>query len=84
MTNKQDMCPICTEPFKKDEVLVNYLTWDKDQHSDKLGHLDCVLYLSKTEERKHPQTLEVRIAALEKNHSRAVANLAARITSLGG
>lgn len=84
MPNNQDMCPICTEPFKKNEVLVRYLTWDKKQLPDKFGHLDCVLYLSKTEGREHPPTLEGRIAELEKNHSRAVAKLAERITKLGG
>jgi len=51
----QDMCPICTQPFKPDEVLVRYMTWGKGTAAESLGHLDCVMYLSKTEEdRKHP------------------------------
>ncbi|WP_281717985.1 hypothetical protein [Pandoraea apista] len=55
MSITQDMCPICTEPFKRDEVLVRYLTWGKGTTAEQLGHLDCVMYLSTTEEdRKHP------------------------------
>ncbi|GKV81391.1 hypothetical protein PEC106664_21650 [Pectobacterium carotovorum subsp. carotovorum] len=56
MPNKQDMCPICTKPFQKEEVIIQYLTWAGKEASSipKLGHLDCVLYLSKTEDRKHP------------------------------
>ena len=56
MSSTQDMCPICTQPFKKKEVIVRYLTWagkDKDP-VQRLGHLDCVLHLSKREEREHP------------------------------
>lgn len=87
MTDNQGtcpICPICNEPFKENEVLVRYLTWDKKQHSDKLGHLDCVLYLLKTEEHKHPPTLEGRIDELESSNRNAHATLAARITKLGG
>lgn len=54
MSVQQDMCPICVEPFKKDEVLVQYITWGKGQAVGKLGHLDCVMTLSKAEERNHP------------------------------
>jgi hypothetical protein len=48
------MCPICSEPFQKGEVVVQYVTWEKDKAPGKYGHMDCVLYLSKIEERKHP------------------------------
>lgn len=84
MSNTQDICPICTEPFKDDEVLVRYVTWGKKQLAEKLGHLDCVLHLSKSEVRNHPPSPERRIAALEKRHSSAVESLGARITQLGG
>jgi hypothetical protein len=84
MSNAQDMCTICTAPFKKAEVLVRYVTWGEKQPAEKLGHLDCVMYLSKAEDRNHPPRLEDRIAELEQSHSRSVANLAARITKLGG
>ena len=57
MQTKRDMCPICAEPFQENEVVIVYQPWkpgagvvDKAQ-----AHLDCALYLSRTEERKHPQ-----------------------------
>ena len=57
MQTKRDMCPVSAESFKENEVIIVYQTWkpnagvvDKAQ-----GHLDCALYLSRTEERKHPQ-----------------------------
>lgn len=50
--SEQDMCPICVEPFKEGEVLVQYVTWGKN--AGKLGHFDCVMALSKAEERNHP------------------------------
>lgn len=55
MSNAQDMCPICAEPFQKDHVLVRYVTWGESTPVERLGHLDCVLFLSKTElHRTHP------------------------------
>ena len=51
-SEKQDMCPICCEPFKFKEVVVDFERWgDKTLKA----HLDCLIYLSATEEgRKHP------------------------------
>ncbi len=51
----QDICPICTEPFRKEEVIIEYMSWDTASVGGKrLGHLDCVLHLSELEKRKHP------------------------------
>ncbi len=52
---QQDMCPICAEPFKENEVVILYQKWKSDAVEKALAHLDCALYLSRTEERKHPQ-----------------------------
>jgi hypothetical protein len=53
----QDMCPICTEPFQNDEVVIEFRKWDtkKLEEADTfLAHLDCALSLSRKEKRKHP------------------------------
>lgn len=84
MAINQDTCPICTLAFKNGEALVRYVTWGEKQSLEKLGHLDCGLYLSNTEERNHPPTLEDRISKLENDRSKTVARLARRITNLGG
>jgi hypothetical protein len=84
MNATHDMCPICVEPFKKGEVLVRYVKCGEDQPAEKLGHLDCALYLSNTEDRKHPPTQDKRISELEKTLSNAIAQLGKRITLLGG
>lgn len=56
MAVDQNICPICTAPFKKGEVIVQYLTWngDQGQSMQRLGHMDCALYLSRQEDRNHP------------------------------
>ena len=58
MQKIQDMCPICTYPFKEEEVIVQYFTWKGNGKTlePRLGHVDCILYLSKIEERDHPPT----------------------------
>jgi hypothetical protein len=48
----QHTCPICTEAFKKKEIVVEYRQWGTPTRL--LAHLDCVLVLSKDEDRKHP------------------------------
>jgi len=55
MQTKRDMCPICAEPFKENEVVIIYQTWKPDAGVMDKAHLDCALYRSRTEERKHPQ-----------------------------
>jgi hypothetical protein len=47
----QDMCPICCEPFKSTEIVIEYQKWGEMKL---LAHLDCALALSKAEDRKHP------------------------------
>ncbi len=54
MKSKQDMCPICTEPFKKDEVVIEYEMWGTSSELKFLAHLDCALAVSRAEGRKHP------------------------------
>ena len=52
---KQDVCPICAEPFKFKQVVVKYSRW---QHDDKElnAHVDCLLYYSADEDGRmqHP------------------------------
>jgi hypothetical protein len=48
----QDMCPICTLPFKKDDAIIKFQIWG--QKTKTLAHLDCALYRSQGEKRKHP------------------------------
>lgn len=85
MSIEQDICPICTSSFKKDEVLMRYVTWGEKRPADKLGHLDCVLFLSQGEKREHPPALLAdRIEALEKAHGETVKEFARRLTKLGG
>ena len=53
----QNICPICTKAFGDKDVVIKYQAWNaEDDKPDKklLGHLDCVLYLSKKEDREHP------------------------------
>jgi len=51
----QDMCPICCEPFQEKEMVIKYWAWNENIQSEnaRWGHLDCVFYLSQTEQRKH-------------------------------
>jgi hypothetical protein len=50
---KQDLCPICTEPFKFKEAVVAFSRWDHEENMK--AHFDCLLYFSAVEEdRKHP------------------------------
>lgn len=54
---KQDMCPICTAPFKEGEAVIQFGAWSEKtmaKESTRLGHVDCVLYISRKESRKHP------------------------------
>jgi hypothetical protein len=52
MSEKQDLCPICTEPFKFKEIVIDIERWE---HETLKAHLDCALYMSMTEEgRTHP------------------------------
>ena len=43
---EQDMCPICCEPFKFKDVVVNFERW---KYESSKAHLDCLLHLSATE-----------------------------------
>ena len=46
------MCPICTEPFRDNEMVIECHKWDKGTF---LAHIDCALALSRGEKgRKHP------------------------------
>jgi len=58
MPKKQDVCPICTHAFKEKEVIVQYFIWEGNGKTldPRLGHVDCILYLSKDEKRDHPPT----------------------------
>ena len=49
---RQDICPICAQEIKKGEAVVKYRSWG-DQKSV-FVHIDCALYVSETEKRKHP------------------------------
>lgn len=44
---KQDMCPICCEPFEFKQVVVDFERWEDEKLK---AHLDCLLYLSATED----------------------------------
>jgi hypothetical protein len=50
----QAMCPICTAPFNTNDVIVRFWEWDKTKPAGnpKFAHVDCLLYLSKREERE--------------------------------
>lgn len=53
---KQNMCPVCTRQFQEKEVVMQFWEWNEsDKHEGpKWGHLDCMLYISRTEKRSHP------------------------------
>ena len=61
----QTMCPICTKAFSPKDVVIKYARWEPEagqpgagELTSQLGHLDCVLHLSLTEEREHPPIFE--------------------------
>ena len=51
----QEMCPICTLAFKKKDVLVEYRRF-RAPSGPEFAHLDCLLHLSRMEDREHPPT----------------------------
>jgi hypothetical protein len=60
---KQDMCPVCSEPFKEGEALIQFIEWSEKataQTNTRLGHVDCVLYISRMEGRKKHPPLDTR------------------------
>jgi hypothetical protein len=54
MPTQQEMCPICAEPFNENDVVIAYQKWKSDAVEKAQAHLDCALFLSRSEERKHP------------------------------
>lgn len=52
----QDMCPICTQPFNLKDIVIKFWEWNESDNPSgpTWGHLDCVLSISRSEEREHP------------------------------
>lgn len=49
------ICQVCSAPFEKKEVVIQFTRWDNDPEGPMWSHLDCVYYLSVTETRaQHP------------------------------
>jgi hypothetical protein len=55
---QQTICPICTQPFQRGQILIEYREWGRDQEQARLAHMDCVMHLSSTEERKQPPSTD--------------------------
>lgn len=55
MKVKQDMCRVCCTAFNSKDIVIQYWEWVNSDEADGpwLGHLDCMLYISKMEKRKH-------------------------------
>jgi hypothetical protein len=53
----QDMCPICAKEFQNNDVVVKYMRWGDEV--EYVAHVDCLLYSSETEKRKHPPLEQV-------------------------
>jgi hypothetical protein len=51
MTPRQDICPICTQPFNYKDIVIDIERWDDEKMK---AHLDCALYMSNDEKREHP------------------------------
>lgn len=54
---QNNMCPVCAEAFNDNDVAVEFFEFDKGtSKKPRLAHVDCIMYISKKENRKHPNT----------------------------